>query len=125
MHHSKLGQILIDCQTDDMAGAVRFWSAALGLETSPDDKPGDRYQELRGSSGHTVVLQRVEWPSSYHLDIEADDVEAEVRRLEALGAVRKGKLNTWYIMRAPTGHDFCVIRPETSAFAESANTWNE
>jgi predicted enzyme related to lactoylglutathione lyase len=109
MANSKLTQILIDCQTDDLEPAVEFWSKALHLERSPDDAPGDRYLELRGGD-IGVLLQRVEWPSSYHLDIEADDVDAEADRLEALGATRKRKIQTWWVMRAPTGHDFCVIR---------------
>lgn len=110
MPGNKLRQILIDCQTDDLAAAVSFWSQALHLEPSPDDDPSDRYQELRGGDGVRVLIQRVEWPSSYHLDIEADDVDAEADRLEALGAIKKRKLHSWWVMRAPTGHDFCIVR---------------
>jgi hypothetical protein len=122
MHRSKLSQILIDCRTDDLAGAAAFWAGALGLERSPDDDD-DRYVELRGDAGLRVLLQRVEWPSAYHLDIEADDVEAEVTRLEALGATRVRKVRTWWVMRAPTGHDFCVIRPQSAVFAEHTHAW--
>ncbi len=58
-----------------------------------------------------------------HLDIETDDIEAEVRRLEALGAKRYKKVNTWWVMEAPTGQRFCVVRPQASSFAAEANTW--
>jgi hypothetical protein len=126
MHRSKLGQILVDCQVEDMAAAVRFWSGALGLAPDPRDLPTDRYFALLGPAGGLrVLLQRVEWPSSYHLDIEADDVEAEVRRLEALGAVRKRKVDSWWVMRAPTGHDFCVICPQSEGSVESARSWED
>ncbi len=45
-----------------------------------------------------------------HLDIEADDIDAEVLRLEALGARRVAHVKTWWVMEAPTGQRFCVIR---------------
>ena len=63
--------------------------------------------------------------SRVHLDIEADDVEAEVRRLERLGATRVGPVQTWYVMEAPTGQRFCVVRPQRPDFAARANAWNE
>ena len=33
-----------------------------------------------------IEVQTVDHPSRVHLDIETDDIEAEVRRLEGLGA---------------------------------------
>jgi predicted enzyme related to lactoylglutathione lyase len=108
MANSKLSTLVIDCQTQDLDSAMTFWSQALHLEASPNSHSEGRYRTLRG--GHVgVLLQRVEWPSSYHMDIEADDVDAEADRLEALGATRKRKIQSWWVMRAPTGHDFCVV----------------
>ncbi|MCG8362882.1 MAG: hypothetical protein MJA27_06050 [Pseudanabaenales cyanobacterium] len=60
-----------------------------------------------------------------HLDIESDDIEAEVSRLEKLGAKRIKQVRTWWIMEAPTGHRFCVIRPQRSEFANEANQWDD
>ena len=71
---------------------------------------------------HIVVLL-VDHPSRVHLDIEADDVEAEVRRLEALGAKRLKQIRTWWVMEAPTGQRFCVVRPQRANFAAEANRW--
>ena len=59
-----------------------------------------------------------------HLDIEADDVEAEVRRLEKLGAKRVAQIRTWWVMQAPTGQKFCVVRPQSRDFAERACNWD-
>jgi RNase P/RNase MRP subunit POP5 len=70
-----------------------------------------------------VEVQQVEHPSRVHLDIEADDIDAEVRRLEALGARRVGAVNSWVVMEAPTGHRFCVVRVQRSDFEAHANTW--
>jgi hypothetical protein len=58
-----------------------------------------------------------------HLDIEADDIEAEVRRLEALGAKRVAQVQTWCVMEAPTGHRFCVVRRSSASFGAQANEW--
>jgi hypothetical protein len=58
-----------------------------------------------------------------HLDIEADNIEAEVARLEALGAKRLSKIHTWVVMEAPTGQRFCVVRAARAHFAETANRW--
>lgn len=128
MHRSQLTQILIDCNESVMDQSVEFWSQALGLEPSSDDpQSDDRYVTLSGQPGQMrIILQRVSSPSSFHVDIEADDVEAEVARLEKLGAVRKYKVHTWWVMRAPSGHDFCVIRPQSADFpGPQTKTWDE
>lgn len=127
MHRSRLTTILIDCNEATYEQGVAFWSAALGREPLPDD---ERYTRLGADSGEPgavrVIVQRVNDESSYHLDIETDDVEAEATRLEKLGAVRKYKKHSWWVMRAPTGHDFCVIRPQTPDFPdERAKPWDD
>ena len=45
-----------------------------------------------------------------HLDIETDNIEAEVERLEKLGAKRVVKIHSWWVMEAPTGQRFCVVQ---------------
>ncbi|HEY8142046.1 MAG TPA: VOC family protein [Kofleriaceae bacterium] len=128
MHRSRLVQLFLDCDEKQvtMEEAVRFWTGALGLTPDDDDEPGDRYRGLRGREGlPRIGLQQVQEPSAIHLDIETDDVEAEVKRLEALGAVRKRQVKTWWVMRAPTGHTFCVVRPQTDDFPGDANVWDD
>jgi hypothetical protein len=59
-----------------------------------------------------------------HLDLETDNVEAEVRRLEALGAERVRQVKTWWIMRDPAGVLFCVVNVQLpEAFERYATTW--
>jgi hypothetical protein len=65
----------------------------------------------------------VEHPSRVHIDIETDDIEAEVQRLEALGAKRVAQVKRWWVMEAPTGQRFCVVRPQRPDFVERANSW--
>ena len=92
MHRSRLCHFVID--VPDLDQGVAFWSAALNATEEP--LPGQSrpiYRRLRlPDSEIRILLQKTgdEKTSKerMHLDLEADDVEAEVRRLEALGATR-------------------------------------
>jgi len=125
MHRSRLGGLIIDCQSDDLEGAAAFWSKALGCEPKPSTDPADEnYVVLKTEPGELCIeLQRVTHPSRVHLDIETDDVASEVSRLEKLGARRVEKVRDWWVMEAPTGHRFCVIPVQRSAFEDQANRW--
>jgi hypothetical protein len=70
-----------------------------------------------------VQLQRVEHESRVHLDIETDDIPAEVARLEHLGASVVQRLERWVVMQAPTGQRFCVVRVQRPGFPQGATTW--
>lgn len=124
-HRSRLAGFIIDCRTDDLDAATRFWSDALGLpigEITPeeaatyaklDDAPGDLH----------IEVQKVTHDSRVHLDIETDDIEAEVARLEALGAKRVNHVHTWCVMEAPTGQRFCVVRMKHPERGAVPNVW--
>ncbi|TDE36917.1 VOC family protein [Actinomadura sp. 6K520] len=125
MHRSRLVGIVIDTPAEEAAEAADFWSAALGATTFP--APGEEQFTVlnRAVPGLLTVVQSVDGPPRYHLDIETDDLEAEVARLTALGAE---PVSTWkeaHTLRAPGGHLFCVVpvhsAPET--FAAKAQTW--
>jgi hypothetical protein len=118
MHRSKLSTFVIDCKTDDLSAAARFWSAALKRELSAPQAGDERYRDLVCAPGEPLLmLQRVGHDSRVHLDIESDDIAAEVARLEALGARAIERVHTWVVMEAPTGHRFCVVRPQRPAHA--------
>lgn len=125
MHKSRVGAIVIDCRTQDIDAAAGFWSAALGRTTTTAQDPDSaNYRELGGPPSEVAVLvQAVAHPSRVHIDIETDDIEAEVLRLEALGASRVAHIKTWWVMEAPTGQRFCVVRPQRPDFEEHANAW--
>lgn len=123
MHKSRLGVVVIDCQTDDLTEAARFWEAALGRPVAID--PDGKYAQLADEDGGVrVLLQAVDHDSRVHLDIETDDIDAEVRRLTAAGAREVARIKGWIVMEAPTGHRFCVVQPQTRAFAEMARVWD-
>jgi predicted enzyme related to lactoylglutathione lyase len=126
MHRSRLAGFIIDCQTDDLEAAARFWSAALGLAVRSAAEPDPLYRILDTAPDEVhLEVQQVTHPSRVHLDIEADDLEGEVRRLEKLGARRIGAVKTWYVMEAPTGQRFCVVRVQRTDFDARANVWND
>lgn len=123
MHRSRLGGIIIDCQTEDLEFAGSFWSAALGLDTGRDEVE-QGYIKLHTDPGEIhVEVQKVEHSSRVHIDIETDDIEAEVRRLESLGARRIEFVRRWCVMEAPTGQRFCVVQAERQGFSEKATEW--
>jgi predicted enzyme related to lactoylglutathione lyase len=119
--------MIIDCQNADLRKAADFWSQALGMEQieKPDDEPApEKYIHLRNKDSHMdIEVQKVAHPSRVHLDIETDDVAAEVVRLEKLGAKVAERLGTWVVMEAPTGQRFCVVRNSRPNFDSGANVW--
>jgi len=125
MHKSRLAGFIIDCQTDDLQSATHFWSAALGLKVAASAAAEANYRALATAADEVhLEVQKVAHPSRVHLDIESDDIEAEVRRLASLGARRIGAVESWYVMEAPTGQRFCVVGVQRADFAARANTWH-
>jgi hypothetical protein len=125
MHKSSHAGFIIDCKTDHLESAAAFWGGALGMEVRalPGDE-GTQYVHLVDPQDRLhVEVQSVSHPSRVHLDIETDDIEAEVCRLEALGAKRVERFPRWWVMEAPTGQRFCVVRPQSDAFDSNANEW--
>jgi hypothetical protein len=125
VHHSSLVALAIDCQAESLAPALAFWSAALQRGIANPDQDGDgRYAELETAADEPfLLLQRVNHPPRVHLDIEADDLDAEVARLEALGATREGFCKRWWVLRAPTGQRFCVVGQQPAKAGIRRNAW--
>jgi len=125
MHRSRLVGILIDTPAAQVGTEVDFWSAALGAQSYP--APGEeQYTVLVGAAaGLITVVQAVDDAPRYHVDIETDDLAAEVARLTALGAEPVARWQDAHTLRSPGGHMLCVVPvhsdPET--FAASARTW--
>lgn len=125
MHHSRLCALLIDCNTEDVDQATRFWADALGrpVDTNHPGSEGDYRMLVSPPEEPIVQVQRVSHGSRVHLDIETDDIPAEVARLEALGAKVAERLERWVVMQAPTGQRFCVVRVQRADFPGNANRW--
>ncbi|HLL00305.1 MAG TPA: VOC family protein [Myxococcaceae bacterium] len=129
MHRSRFCALVIDCKTDDIDAAAAFWSGAFGKPVVQPSVVGDDYRELTTQPDEPIILlQKVTHESRVHLDIEADDLDAEVKRLEALGARRVAFVrDRWWVLEAPTGHRFCVVRPQRGALESRphTNTWKD
>lgn len=125
MHKSRLAGFIIDCDTGDLGAAAGFWSQALGIPPKPRSADADvNYVALDTPPDEPhIEVQKVDHPSRVHLDIESDDVEAEVRRLEALGAKRIAAVHDWCVMEAPTGQRFCVVPVQSALFETRAREW--
>ena len=125
MHKSRLGALVVDCQSGDLFEHARFWAQAMGVEPeSRDGQMNPRYVRLQGDpTDPQLILQSVDHPSRVHFDIETDDIEAEVERLKSLGAEVVERMEKWVVMEAPSKHRFCVIGPIRADFEEHANEW--
>jgi catechol 2,3-dioxygenase-like lactoylglutathione lyase family enzyme len=92
MHRRRLCHLVID--VPDLDRGVWFWSAALNAtEERLPELSRPVYGRLRLPDPEIrILLQKTGDEKAsrerMHLDVEADDIEAEVSRLEALGATR-------------------------------------
>jgi predicted enzyme related to lactoylglutathione lyase len=131
MHRSRIAYFTID--VDDLDTAVTFWSAAVGAVTEPGG-PTSRhiYRKLRlPDTEIRVLLQRTDdvkaFKNRMHLDLETDDVEAEVRRLEGLGASRWDHQTErgfdFWVMRDPWGNEFCVLQEMYPELLAERTSW--
>jgi predicted enzyme related to lactoylglutathione lyase len=125
-HYSRLNMIVIDVPAADHDGEVEFWSAALGQQL----KQGEHFPEYHGVALHGeafgLLIQRLgQGPARVHLDVHTDDLEAEVARLEALGAGKVEFVHAWWILRDPAGLLFCVVpEPDGSLNDTNAQRWD-
>jgi glyoxalase superfamily protein len=125
-HYSKLLMIVIDVPAGQHDAELAFWQAATGQQLTQLE----RHPEYHGSmiaEGHLgLLVQRLDdGEARVHLDIHTSDLEAEVARLEALGAERVRQAGHWWIMRDPAGQVFCVVPEEAGSLDDSnATRWD-
>jgi catechol 2,3-dioxygenase-like lactoylglutathione lyase family enzyme len=120
----------IDCLTIDCSDPqllADFWSGALGWGVVF----ADEYEiaiAAPGDNGGIPDLLFLRSPDAkqvknrLHLDLRPDDRDAEVARLESLGASRaeigqKGD-ESWVVMADPEGNEFCVLRERAAGEAK-------
>jgi hypothetical protein len=124
MHHSRVSAFVLDCQVDDLKTATEFLEPRARPQRS-QRRSGRRRQvcgtENRCRRAVPAAAESRACPR-IHLDIETDDIDAEVARLEALGATR---LNRQALVghAGADGHRFCVVRKQRPEFGSHLNTW--
>jgi hypothetical protein len=125
MHRSRTYAVIIDVPAADTAAAAGFWSGVFG--TPATRNAGEpQFTSLPGGIPRLcTAIQSVEDAGRYHLDIETDDVDAEVSRLLALGATEVSRWLDCHVLRAPGGHLLCVVpvASDRALFEAEARTW--
>ena len=112
----KIGWLTID--SADPRKLAEFWEQALPSERDYEDDDGSEVVLKTKHGGWRILLYKVDEPKQVknrlHLDLIPDDRDAEVARLEALGATRVDigqKDVSWVVMADPEGNEFCILRP--------------
>ena len=133
IHRSRLAHFVID--VDDLDAGVTFWAAALDAKEEPLSETSSQvYRRLRlPDSEIRILLPRTDDPKQHkermHLDLESDDVEAEVRRLEALGATRYDHQTErgydFWVLRDPWANEFCVLQINFPDLLAQRRPWSD
>jgi predicted enzyme related to lactoylglutathione lyase len=111
-------EIVVDAVDAD--GAAAFWKEALGYEFQSEKGAYTSLGPPEGDPRPRLVIQRVDvvtpGKTAVHLDLRVDDPDAEVTRLEGLGARVAWRVDEtdrggsrWTTMAAPHGTLFCVV----------------
>lgn len=111
----RLATVVLDVA--DLKRAASFWRDALGYRIADE---GETWTSLEDPHGKGVALGLQPRDDAkadvnrVHVDLAAADVQAEVRRLEGLGARRAPwawyPANArWVVMLDPEGNEFCVV----------------
>jgi hypothetical protein len=122
MHRSRIGVVLIDHAPEHFDAGVRFWAGAQGVRPVVEDEV---YTSVGEVGTLSLAVQRLdEGAARVHLDVETDDVPAEVARLTALGATVVEERGSHVIMADPGGVVFCVVPVQTGdRFVEDSLEW--
>jgi len=125
-HYSRIDKIVIDLPESVHDRALAFWRDANGGPTGHSQRyPEFHWAQLRGQDIAMLVQRLDDGPAGVHLDIHTDDLDAEVARLEGLGAERVRQVHDWWVMRDPAGLLFCVLRDDPGRLTDAnARRWD-
>lgn len=118
-HHSRLYKVVIDVPAGEHDRELAFWQEAIGQPMDQISRfPEYHAVELHGRQFALLVQRLGDGPPRVHLDIHTDDLEAELARLERLGARRVQRVHHWWVMRDPAGMLFCVLPDEPGTLTD-------
>ena len=123
MHRIMLREVIIDAPAAQFDAVTTFWAGALAA--TPHPLPDEPFVGLRGAAALPhVATQDIgdDAVPRYHLDIETDDLDAEIARLQALGATVRTRYDDYAVMADPVGLLFCLLPPVSEEFATRAKT---
>jgi hypothetical protein len=126
MHRSRIGVVLVDHPEGAADAGLAFWAGVQGVTPVAEDSP--EYHTIGTVGSLSLAAQRTGagTPARVHLDIETDDVPAEVARVVALGATVVEQRRSHTILQDPAGVVFCVVPIQTGDdFEREALTWHD
>ena len=111
----------------DPSAQARFWAEVLGWRITHEVEKESVLEPPEGSPEDGIVpdILFVRVPADeakslknrVHLDLRPDDQEAEIARVEKLGAQRasvgQDESVSWVVMTDPEGNEFCILRAFT------------
>jgi len=102
-----LSAIFVDTP-GDLDEASGFWASAFSSTVGTDD---GTYRVLADRPGGLdVEIQRIgDGSPRYHIDFAVADVDEALAHFEALGASRVARIGSWWVLRAPSEHLFCIV----------------
>jgi len=114
MHRNLLNTIVIDVPSQDVERTVAFWAGALAATPVATRMANYHILDDAAEPNRLVVQDAGSGPARVHFDIHTDDLDAEVERLQGLGATVVDSQwadhpGRWVIMRDPAGLEFCVV----------------
>jgi Glyoxalase-like domain len=118
--------VVIDVPASDHDRELAFWRAATGQDLSQITRhPEYHWGQLHGQEFWLLVQRIGEGPARVHVDFHTDDLDAEVARLESLGARQVDHSQDWWVMRDPAGLLFCVVPDPPGRLTEqNAQRWD-
>jgi Glyoxalase-like domain len=123
-HYSRVLKGVIDAPPSLHNQELAFWQGALGQEL-PEIYSAEYHGAFLRGNDLMLLMQRLESGAPrVHLDIYTDDLDAEVARLERIGAKRVRKVRNWWVMRDPVGLLLCVVPMSPGSLNdENARRW--
>jgi len=123
MHRILLREVIIDAPSKHVDAVTAFWAGAL--DATPHPVPGEPFVALRDAAALPhVATQDIgsDDVPRFHLDLETDDLEAEIARLEGLGATVRTRYDDYAVMADPVGLLFCLLPPVSEEFETRSTT---
>ena len=112
----RIATITIDCAGPQ--ALARWWANALRWSITYDSPDEVVIEAPEGETASPLLFIKVPddkvVKNRLHIDLRPDDRDAEVARLEGLGARRvdigQGPDVPWVVMADPENNEFCVLR---------------
>jgi hypothetical protein len=128
MHRILLRTVCLDLAADTHEAGLNFWRDALAANPKRGVNFPEYHELAHPAAVVSLFVQQLGndhgGPSRLHLDIESDDVDAEIGRLLELGATvidehRDTAVGDWVVLRDPGGLLFCITTATVDAQFEA------